>query len=58
MAAKVKSERTGKSIDDAQPQRDQIEEILQRVDAMPALDRQSEDDILRYGGQFGLWMDA
>jgi hypothetical protein len=51
MAAKVKVERTGESIDDAQPQRDQMEDILRRVDAMPPLDRRSEDDILGYGGQ-------
>ncbi len=49
MSAREKADGPEKFSETAQSEREQIEDILRRVDALPILDRRSDDDILGYG---------
>jgi hypothetical protein len=49
MSARAKADEPEKGRLTAQSQREQIEEILRRVDALPILDTRPDDEILGYG---------
>jgi hypothetical protein len=49
MSARAKAEEPEKSSETAQSQREQVEDILRRVDALPILDRRRDDEILGNG---------
>lgn len=49
MSSRAKAEGPEKFSETAQAQREQIEDILRRPDALPILDRRRDDEILGYG---------